>query len=62
MTYALIAVFLASGQVYVERGGLQLQECAGRAAMARLGFDAVSEDLTSRIGPVKFMCVAEGQR
>ncbi len=41
MTYTLLAIFLSSGNVYVERTGLSLQSCAGRAAMARQEADAI---------------------
>lgn len=55
MTYSLIAIFLATGDVYVERRGLSLQSCAGRAAMAR----QESEGLQSRIGDIQYRCAPE---
>lgn len=55
MTYTLIAIFLASGQVYTERTGLSLQSCAGRAAMART--EAI--DLFEVVGEVQYRCTPE---
>lgn len=55
MTYTLLAIFLATGQVYPERTGLNLQACAGRAAMAR----QEAEPLFQFIGPVEYRCEPE---
>lgn len=53
MTYTLVAVFMLTGQAYVERDGLSLQSCAGHAAMAR----QKAEELTVTVGPVRYMCI-----
>jgi hypothetical protein len=53
MTYTLVAVFMLTGQAYVERDGLSLQSCAGHAAMAR----QKAEEIASSIGPVRYMCL-----
>lgn len=55
MTYSLVAIFFFSGDVYVERTGLSLQACAGRAAMAR----QEAEVLMPRIGEVEYRCEPE---
>lgn len=55
MTYTLLAIFLASGNVYVERTGLSLQSCAGRAAIARQESQAV----VPLVGGVEYRCEAE---
>jgi hypothetical protein len=62
MAYSLIAFFLLTGDSYVEQQGLSLQSCAGQAAMARQAYLAVLPKLNSRIGEVRFLCVAESRR
>jgi hypothetical protein len=57
MSYTLIALFLLSGESYVERRGLSLQGCAGHAAMARQ--QLLEADLVLRVGEVQFYCVPE---
>lgn len=57
MSYTLIALFLLSGESYVERSGLSLQGCAGHAAMARQ--QMLEADLILRVGEVQFYCVPE---
>jgi len=55
VTYTLLAIFLLSGDAYIERTGLSLQSCAGRAAMAR----QESEVLQGVIGGVEYRCEPE---
>jgi hypothetical protein len=55
MTYVLIAVFVLTGQAYVERRGLSLQECAGRAAMLR----QETEHIFEHVGDFRYLCVPE---
>jgi lipopolysaccharide export system protein LptA len=55
MTYTLLAIFLLTGNAYVERTGLSLQSCAGHAAMAR----QASEVLRDSIGRVEYRCAPE---
>lgn len=59
MTYTLIALFLLTGDAYIERGGLTLQACAGHAALARQQYLAVLPKLTPLIGEVQYLCVEE---
>ena len=59
MTYALIAIFVLSGNAYMERGGLSFEACAGRAAMARADLNGDAQ-LMAEIGKVRFICVPEG--
>lgn len=55
VTYALVILFLVNGESYVERRGLTLQECAGRAAMIRLQ----TEGLQRFIGEIRYYCIEE---
>jgi hypothetical protein len=55
MTYTLIAIFLATGQTYIERPGLSLHTCAARAAMAR----QEASEVFQFVGEVKYHCVPE---
>jgi len=55
MTYALIAFFLATGDSYVERTNLSLQQCAGHAAMTRQN----TAELYQWVGEVQYRCVPE---
>lgn len=55
MTYVLVAVFVLTGQAYVERRGLSLQECAGRAAMLR----QETEHIFEHVGDFRYLCVPE---
>ena len=59
MSYTLVALFLLTGDVYVERSGLTLQGCAGHAAMVRQEMLAVLPKLNKRIGEVQYRCVPE---
>lgn len=59
MTYTLLALFMLTGDAYVERQGLSLQGCAGHAAMARQEFLAVLPKLNKRVGEVRWQCVPE---
>ena len=59
MIYILVAVFLDRGVLYVEDRNLNLQECAGRAAMARQDFQAVLPKLNGKIGRVEFHCMPQ---
>lgn len=58
-TFSLIVVFTLTGMTYVEREGLTLQGCAGRAAMARQEMLSVLPKLNSRIGEVRYLCIPE---
>lgn len=53
MKYALVALFLSTGESYVERDNLSLQQCAGWAAMTR----QETADLYQYIGEVRYLCV-----
>jgi hypothetical protein len=55
MTYALIAFFLATGDSYVERTNLSLQQCAAHAAITRQNTD----ELYQWVGEVQYRCVEE---
>jgi len=55
MTYSLVAIFLATGATYIERDGLSLQGCAGRAAMAR----QEAAPLFRTVGEVAYQCRPE---
>lgn len=59
MTYALLALFVLTGETFVERQGLTLEGCAGQAALARQQYLAVLPKLDPRIGEVRFLCVPE---
>ena len=55
MKYALVALFLATGESYVERKGLSLQGCAGQAAMTR----AATADVYQFVGEVRYLCIPQ---
>lgn len=55
MTYTLVAIFLATGEPYIERQGLTLHTCAGRAAMARQEALAVFK----HVGEIRYECRPE---
>lgn len=57
MRYALIAYFIATGEQYVERTNLSLQQCAGHAAMTR----QMTAELYQFVGEVRYLCVAESR-
>lgn len=59
MTYALVAFFVASGTYYIEQRGLNLQACAGQAALSRMEYLAVLPKLDEKIGEVQWRCVPE---
>lgn len=59
MTYTLVALFLLTGGIYIERDGLSLQSCAGHAAMARQQYLAVLPQLNEKIGEVRWQCLPE---
>ncbi len=52
----LIAYFLTTGEAFVERDNLSLQQCAAHAAMTR----ADTSDLYQQIGEVRYLCLPEG--
>jgi hypothetical protein len=54
-TYALIAFFLATGDSYIERTELSLQQCAAHAAITRQHTD----ELYQFVGEVRYRCVPE---
>jgi hypothetical protein len=53
--YLLVAVFTLTGQTYVERSGLSLQECAGRAAMLR----QETEHIFEHVGDFRYLCIPQ---
>ncbi len=53
MEYYLVALIVATGEVYVEREGLTLHQCAGHAAMIR----QETQILHEYIGEVRYMCL-----
>lgn len=53
MKYTLIALFLSTGQAYVERDGLSLQGCAARAAVAR----SQAVEVFQFVGKIQYLCV-----
>lgn len=53
--YSLVAVFLLSGDSYVERRHLSLHQCAGQAAMVR----QQTSGMEDQIGEVRYLCVPE---
>lgn len=55
ISYILVAYFLQTGQSYIERDRLSLEQCAAQAAMAR----TAAAPLFSRIGEVRFLCIKE---
>jgi len=57
MTYTLVAIFMATDATYVEREGLSLQACAGRAAMARMEY--LRDGLDKLVGEVRWYCIPE---
>lgn len=57
MTYILVAMFMLTGDSYVEQRHLSLQECAGRAAMARM--DVAQSGIEDLIGEVRYLCLKE---
>ena len=61
MSYALVAMFLATGDAYVEQRGLSITECAGRAAMVRQEMMPVMPLLQGLIGEVRYLCIPENR-
>jgi len=61
MTYALVALFLLTGQTYVEQRGLTLATCAGRLALLRTATLSDLVVMEPRIGKVQYRCVPEGR-
>lgn len=59
MTYALVAVFLLTGNVYLERSGLTLEGCAGQAAKLRQETEAVLATIKRDKGEVRYFCLPE---
>ena len=55
ITYMLVSVFVMTGESYVERRGLSLQECAGRAAMIKLE----TEEIFEHVGDFRYFCLPE---
>lgn len=55
MTYLLVSFFLSTGDIYVERRGLTLMQCAGHAATIRQQTLA----LEPFVGEVRYLCIAE---
>jgi hypothetical protein len=55
ITYILVAVFMQTGQSYIERDGYTLHQCAAEAAMARTDAKA----LLDRVGEIRFLCIPE---
>jgi hypothetical protein len=61
LTYALVTLFLVSGQTYVEQRGLSLATCAGRLALLRTATLHDLAAMESHIGQVQYRCVPEGR-
>lgn len=51
--YYLVAMIVATGDVYVERENLTLHQCAGLAAMIR----QETKEVQAYIGDVKYYCL-----
>lgn len=51
--YYLVAIIVATGDVYIERDNLTLQQCAGLAAMIR----QETKGVEGYIGEVKYQCL-----
>jgi hypothetical protein len=58
ITYTLVALFVATGESYVERTGLSLQQCAGHAAMTR----NETQHLYQYVGEIRYLCLPEGKK
>ena len=58
-SYTLVALFLLTGDAYVERRGLTLQSCAGHAALIRQETLIETPGLTELIGEVRYLCLPE---
>lgn len=56
MTYMLIAIFF-TGDAYVERRHLTLNECAAHAALTR----AKTQSVEFKIGRVRYVCLPEAR-
>lgn len=61
MTYALVVFFTLTGQQYIERQHLTLQECAGHAALGRQQILPVQDEIEALVGEVRYLCVEEGR-
>lgn len=61
MTYALVSIFLLTGDIYLERSGLTLQQCAGQAAKLRRETEAVAGKIKAAKGEVRYYCLPEAQ-
>lgn len=59
MTYTLVALFLLTGNAYIERTGLSLQACAGHAAVARQDILPVQEEIERAVGEIRYLCREE---
>lgn len=57
MTYTLIALFILTGDVYIEQDNLSLQGCAGQAAIARQDYLAVLPKLNPKVGDIRYICL-----
>ena len=55
VTYTLLALFVLTGDMYPERTGLSLMQCAGHAAMTR----QMTQELYGAVGEVRYICVPE---
>lgn len=53
-TYVLLAMFMVSGESYVEARDLSLQGCAGRAAIERARY--LADGLDKLVGEVRWYC------
>lgn len=61
-TYALMVIFSLSGDAYVERSGLSLQQCAARAAIARQEQASLWGKLEATYGRIHYRCEREEKR
>lgn len=52
-TYMLVALFVETGETYVERKNLSLQGCAGYAAMLK----QETMKIEAKVGEIAYMCL-----
>jgi hypothetical protein len=59
MSYTLIALFVLTGDAYIEREGLDVYTCPGRLALARRDYLEVKDKLHPGVGEIRFLCLPE---
>ena len=52
-TYMLVALFIETGETYIERKHLSLQSCAGYAAMLK----QETMEVEAVVGEIAYMCL-----